>query len=939
MDVNGTRFHLLFGEQDWLSGPTTSPTSPPDGIPALEWHAADQTLRLRQLQPVLRPGSSATLSVESRAGATADRYGNLYWVAEDGSEIRTVARGETASERFWPLLPEATATGTAGDFALAATPATTPQRFRGIAATPDHYLIVGSPSLPGVLIFDLFGGGAPLQVQWSGALDPFDIAAALDGRIWILDRTNKAVWGLSRAFQIVGPAGAAPTPDFAPAATTTPPPAPAVVREHPVPLSASVDPVAIEALSGDAFLVLDNGREVEHSVVQCYRVAGFVNEVALDHAAASAFDTAAHVRLHVQGYDVAFVPAADAAARGTLYVAARDGIQTFAYDLALGMTLSVALTPRLIPMRRFTGKGLVRIGDRVAYDFGDRWAPLADQIQPRFEQRAQLRLPAWRGGGRYFDGKEPGCVWHRLLLDACIPHDAAVVVESRATDDATLFARVPWEREPPLYRRPDGAELPYYRPPLTGDLERTGTWELLFQRAKGRYLQLRLTLTGRGRVTPALQALRVYYPRFSYLQEYLPGVYREDAISASLLDRYLANVEGTFSTIEGRLDALQALFDSRTAPAEAIAWLGGWLGLAMDAGWSEPMRRLFLSHAPTVLRERGTCAGLVRSVRVALERCADESLFAADACSTGSAGRFGVRIVERFRLRRAPGVVFGDPNDLLGPGSSSDATTWTPAQGAEPLHRKYRDFLAARYADIAALNEAWNTSYGDFTAVLFPAIDPGCGRRQRDWQAFTRGELGFVYAAVTDTDEPLYREFLARRYRQPVDVNAAYGLTGSARLTVFEDVDSKLWDTQLRQRLPDGGLMLRDWIEFVSLVLPTQRNAHRFTVLIPVTPDQSRDEQQRRRAIAGRVVALEKPAHTAYDVKLYWGMFRIGEARTGFDTILGPGSRTVALVLGQEAVGATHVGFSDAQRARSGGGLDRPVGERRGCGCRQGAVA
>jgi phage tail-like protein len=934
MDVNGTRFHLLFGEHDWLPGATAA--SPPDGDLRLEWHGDDQTLRLRELQPVLKTRSGAALDVESRVGATADRYGNLYWIAETGAEVRRLPRDRQASERFWPPLPGtglARCAAAAGDFSVAAAPSATPQRFRGIAATPDHYLIVGTTSLPGMLVFDLFGGGAPLHVQWRGAFDPFDIVAGADGRVWILDRTHKAAWALSRAFQILGPPGPAPAPDFTPAAgtATVPPASPPIVREHPIPLNASVDPVAIEALSGDAFLILDNAPGAAHSVVQCYRVAGFVGETPLDHAAASAFETAAHVRLQVRGYDLAFLPQPATPTRGTLYVASQDGGQSFAYDLELGATLSLMLTSRLIPMRRFTGKGLVRIGNRISYDYGDRWAPLADQRQPRFEPSAEVRLPAWRG--RYFDGKAPGCVWHRLLLDACIPPDAEVIVESRATDDRALFSRVPWEREPALYRRGEDAELPYYRPPLAGESTCTGTWELLFQRAKGRYLQLRLTLRGRGRVTPVLQALRVYYPRFSYLEQYLPGVYREDAVSASLLDRYLANVEGTFTALEGRLDALQVLFDPRTAPTESLEWLAGWLGLALEAGWSDAMRRLFVSHAATMLRERGTCPGLVRSVRVALERCADPSLFAAGACGTAAAGRFGVRIVERFRLRRAPGVVFGDPNDLLGPGSSSDASTWSAAQGAEPLHRKFRDFLAARYPDVDALNKVWNTTYTDFASVRFPAVDPDCGQRTRDWQAFTRGELGFVYARVSDADEPLYREFLARRYRQPVDLSAAYELSGSAGIGSFGEVRTRFWDALLRQRLPDGGKMLDDWIEFVSVILPTRRNAHRFTVMVPVTPNQSREEQQRRRGIADRVTTLEKPAHTVHDVKLYWGLFRVGEARTGFDSVLGPGSRSVALVLGHEALGATHVGFPDAQRARGGVGFGEPVAERAGCSC------
>ena len=47
---------------------------------------------------------------------------------------------------------------------------------------------------------------------------------------------------------------------------------------------------------------------------------------------------------------------------------------------------------------------------------------------------------------------------------------------------------------------------------------------------------------------------------------------------------------------------------------------------------------------------------------------------------------------------------------------------------------------------------------------------------------------------------------------------------------------------------------------------------------------------------AQRIVNLVKPAHTAFDVKPYWTLLRIGQVRLGLDTVLGLGSRPAGVV-------------------------------------------
>ena len=71
------------------------------------------------------------------------------------------------------------------------------------------------------------------------------------------------------------------------------------------------------------------------------------------------------------------------------------------------------------------------------------------------------------------------------------------------------------------------------------------------QSPPGRYLWVRVTLTGGGEATPALRSLRVLYPRHSYLDE-LPRVYRRDADMAGFLEHFLSLFEHVFTGVEDR---------------------------------------------------------------------------------------------------------------------------------------------------------------------------------------------------------------------------------------------------------------------------------------------------------------------------------------------------------------------------------------------------
>ena len=75
-------------------------------------------------------------------------------------------------------------------------------------------------------------------------------------------------------------------------------------------------------------------------------------------------------------------------------------------------------------------------------------------------------------------------------------------------------------------------------------------------------------------------------------------------------------------------------------------------------------------------------------------------------------------------------------------------------------------------------------------------------------------------------DRSTWQDFVAGRYDLISAFNTAYGLPVAQRYSSFTDIS-------LPTSLPADGAPLLDWYEFESIVLPMQRTAHQFTVLLP----------------------------------------------------------------------------------------------------------
>lgn len=879
-------------------------------------------------------------------GGVFDVYGNLYCLSPDRLSLLIRSIGSGAMSAFWPVSGgtppqdgagaiEGLTTGLAaprpgseapGGFHTVLPPSSQFKVYRldAIAVTVCHYLIAASAEAGGLLIFDLHGAGPPLFQPWPGMGSVKALLALDGGGIGVLvgNTLHRLGPDLKPCLATVSQPSLFKPADGEASAGADSPPVDTEAKPCQLDLSPALPAgakVTAVALAGDArtlivlgqpayapgqvwlgAIKLDGGlvpvreqttlKVLDTPLNALIGVVSLIEVVSLnDRELPLAAYALALTDAMVDGQVLANPNPTDF----SLFVLAASGDQAFRFACILdGDGLKVGIAREYWPMRRYTGYGLASVpagmvlqaypDARVLYATADRFAPLLSLPQPRYGRQAQLVTEP-------LDGREPGCVWHRLLLDMRLPSGVQVRVETRAIDAPSIaaakldLANLPWQSEPALLRSVRGSELPWRDSGQSPE----GTFEILLQEAHGRWLQVRLTVEADGQRSPLLRAMRVWYPRFSYLKEYLPPVYRADAASAAFLDRFLALFEGEFTRWEDRIVQAQWLFDARTAPAQTLEWLAGWLGLAFDATVDEPRRRLMIRHAMAAYARRGTVSGLLLGATLAWEKAVEESWFTVP--EQLAERPHGLRLQELFgllpplpknawlpaqgratllaALGNDPGL--SDPAELAAVLSGTSQTVVAGTASRSSVLRSALGFLPRSAVEELRFWSAWNTA----STPVLPANE---AETPQDRQAWTD------YLDASQPCAPLrqrWQDFLGRRWRRISALNEAWG----TRWQGFERIPCP-------DQLPPTEAALADWHRFEARVLRGLANAHRFRVVLPL-PAGPLDihELARRRQSVLRVVEREKPAHTVAEVRFGFDLFRIGEARLGLDTRLEEG--------------------------------------------------
>lgn len=306
------------------------------------------------------------------------------------------------------------------------------------------------------------------------------------------------------------------------------------------------------------------------------------------------------------------------------------------------------------------------------------------------------------------DSGQVNTTWHRVYLEGCIPAGTRIVLYAKAYNSVSEHASTTFIRQSEWHWCHHRSDIPFGKGLVEPVPGKQGLFELLLQRDKGpvrrlngRYLKFRIRLESDGRHTPSIHACKVYYPRFSYQEQYFPEHFRQEmevdpaqddlaANGADVRERMLSVFEAVWTPLEGQVSSSEVLLSPQHTPEQHLPWLAELLGQSIPDHWPVARTRRWLAATGVLQRWRGTLAGLNLVL---------------DIVTDGAVASGEVVLVENFRLRRTMATILGihmDDDDhplTLGTGMSGNSIVGDSLILAEEDAREFLALFAPELAN------------------------------------------------------------------------------------------------------------------------------------------------------------------------------------------------------------------------------------------------
>lgn len=208
------------------------------------------------------------------------------------------------------------------------------------------------------------------------------------------------------------------------------------------------------------------------------------------------------------------------------------------------------------------------------------------------------------------DSGIPRCRWHRVRWQGSIPAGTTASISVSTSDQPTPAAQGVadgiWTALAPGRPHP-------------GDWQRLDNRrDFLIRQPEGRYLFMRIRMSGDGRQTPRIRRMRIDFPRQTSLDQ-LPMVFRDSPEAEDFSERFLALFDSFLDDVDEQIARMPALLDVDGVPDAVLPWLGSFLDIAMDPAWDAARRRRLLQAAPKLYRMRGTVDGMRAVIRLVFD--------------------------------------------------------------------------------------------------------------------------------------------------------------------------------------------------------------------------------------------------------------------------------------------------------------------------------
>ena len=219
-----------------------------------------------------------------------------------------------------------------------------------------------------------------------------------------------------------------------------------------------------------------------------------------------------------------------------------------------------------------------------------------------------------------FDSCEFETVWHRLRLDADIPHGGILKLRLYASDEMEVLApgtngkgmstinineyfadsRIDVNRKIDVL---DYIGAKVYKNPN----------DVLMFDLKGRYLWVCIEIINHGNAQTKISKMKIEFPRITFT-DYLPEIYKGGMDTNSFISRFIGVFQSIYVDLEDRIDVTPIQFDTQRTNKDFLDWIASWLSVKDASIWGEEKLRVLIKESVRIYKMKGTKKAIAKIV-------------------------------------------------------------------------------------------------------------------------------------------------------------------------------------------------------------------------------------------------------------------------------------------------------------------------------------